>query len=250
LHKKEQKNKELTKRFLIKSFIISSLLISINLIWYLIFFNDFMLSINLGIITPIIYGIFYFIVKKSRRKLKSKIKSFIYIPIIYTVLGLFWLTLSLAIEKFTSSEVQNQKNTTVIEKLEFKHFFLFNHNLSYPSRIISEVEMKAWKHSDITSQEMLTSKHQTNNIILFSFLFIIQSIVIYITENKIYPKFRPEHVKKNRRRHRKAPRDTFISNEEELFLNFGKKSRKELNELEETESEINKEEPIQKFPKL
>jgi hypothetical protein len=152
LNKHKTNNKEINTRLGIKSAIIVSILILINFTWYSIFRYDNLLSINLGVISPIIYGVFYFLVKKSRRKYKSKIKSFIYIPILYTLLGLLWLGLSIGLEKFTKTE--NIESQTVIEKLEFKHFFLFNHNLAFPSRIINEIELKSWKQSS-DSQELL-----------------------------------------------------------------------------------------------
>jgi magnesium-transporting ATPase (P-type) len=234
LNKHKTNNKEINTRLGIKSAIIVSILILINFTWYSIFRYDNLLSINLGVISPIIYGVFYFLVKKSRRKYKSKIKSFIYIPILYTLLGLLWLGLSIGLEKFTKTE--NIESQTVIEKLEFKHFFLFNHNLAFPSRIINEIELKSWKQSS-DSQEILKTKMQTNNMILYVMLFAIQCIIIFSVENYIYPKFRPAHKKKNKRRLRKAPRDTFISKEEDLYYNFGRDYSKSENELKSNSKE-------------
>ena len=231
------------KRLIFKSIILIVLFLSLNILWFIFFHHDPIISLNLGIICPILYGIFYFIVKKTRRKLRSKIKPFIYIPIMYTIFGIMWLVLSLGIAKITHRSENIQADETVIEKLEFKNFFLFNYNLSYLSRTQYMIENKTWKENEMKSQVIMKSKYQTNNMILFLILFVIQSSFIYSTENIIYPFFRPEHKPKHkskRRSRRKAPpRDTFISNEHDVYLNFGESSQDE-----------EKREDSTKFPEL
>ena len=231
------------KRLIFKSIILIVLFLSLNILWFIFFHHDPIISLNLGIICPILYGIFYFIVKKTRRKLKSKIKPFIYIPIMYTIFGIMWLVLSLGIAKITHRSENIQADETVIEKLEFKNFFLFNYNLSYLSRTQYMIENKTWKENEMKSQAIMKSKYQTNNMILFLILFVIQITFIYSTENIIYPFFRPEHKPKHkskRRSRRKAPpRDTFISNEHDVYLNFGESSQVE-----------EKREDSTKFPEL
>ena len=149
----------------------------------------------------------------------------------YTIFGIMWLVFSLGIAKITHRSENIQADETVIEKLEFKNFFLFNYNLSYLSRIQYMIENKTWKENEMKSQAIMKSKYQTNNMILFLILFVIQSSFIYSTENIIYPFFRPEHKPKHkskRRSRRKAPpRDTFISNEHDVFLNFGESTNNE-----------------------
>jgi hypothetical protein len=225
-----------------KSIILVVLFLLINIFWFIFFHHDPLISLNLGIICPILYGVFYFTVKKTRRKLKSKIKPFIYIPIMYTIFGIMWLILSLGITKVTNRTENIQSDETVIEKLEFKHFFLFNYNLSYLSRVQYTFENKTWKEQDIREHVIMKSKYQTNNMILFLILFVIQSGLIYLTENIIYPYFRPEHKQQTKRRSRRKPppRDTFISTEHDIFLNFGEKGdRKSDNE-----------DDVKQFPKL
>jgi hypothetical protein len=152
----------------------------------------------------------------------------------YTIFGIMWLILSLGITKITHRTENIQSDETVIEKLEFKHFFLFNYNLSYISRAQYTLENKTWKEQEIRDHIIMKSKYQTNNMILFLILFIIQSALIYITENIIYPYFRPEHKKQTKRRSRRKPppRDTFISSDHDVFLNFGKSEEKK-NESED-----------------
>lgn len=219
------------KRLIFKSIILIVLFLSLNILWFIFFHHDPIISFNLGIICPILYGIFYFVVKKTRRKLRSKIKPFIYIPIMYTIFGIMWLVFSLGIAKITHRSENIQTDETVIEKLEFKNFFLFNYNLSYLSRIQYMIENKTWKDNEMKSQTIMKSKYQTNNMILFLILFVIQSTFIYSTENIIYPFFRPEHKpkykSKRRSRRKPPPRDTFISNEHDVFLNFGESTNNE-----------------------
>lgn len=218
------------KRLIFKTLILTLSLLSLNLVWYTLFHSDPMISFNLGIICPILYGIFYYIVKKTRRKLRSKIKSFIYIPIMYTLFGIIWLFFSLGIAKVTHRSDNLQPSETVIEKLEFKYFFLFNYNLSYISRLPNLIETNSWKNTNYKTQTLMKSKYQTNNLILFLILFVIQGGIIYLSENIIYPYFRPEHQRPSKRRSRRKrpPRDTFISNERDMFLNFGDNKKTEI----------------------
>ena len=227
-------NKNLNKRLIFKSAILTSLLILTNLIWYIFFHKDVALSFNLGILCPILYGVFYFSIKKTRRKLKSKIKPYIYIPIMYSLFGFVWLIFSLGIAKVTNNTDTNQISETVIEKLEFKNFFLFNYNLSYPSRTPYILENKNWNNQHTKEQTIMKSKYQTNNLILFITLFLIQSILIFITEDVIYNYIKPDYKKHKTRKVRKRtpPENTIISNEVDMFLNFGE------------------EKDINKFPKL
>ncbi len=234
------------KRLIFKTIILVVLFLSLNIIWFIFFHHDPLISINLGIICPILYGVFYFIVKKTRRKLRSKIKPFIYIPIMYTLFGIMWLIFSLGITKITHRAENIQANETLIEKLEFKNFFLFNYNLSYLSRIQYTIENKTWKESSFRSTAIMKSKYQTNNMILFLILFIIQGTLIFLTEHIIYPKFRPEYKHKSKRRSRRKapPRDTFISNEHDMFLNFGENSTNGVEQINKESQESSK------FPKL
>ncbi len=244
---RKTQDKHIDKRLIFKTIILVVLFLSLNIIWFIFFHHDPLISLNLGIICPILYGIFYFIVKKTRRKLRSKIKPFIYIPIMYTLFGITWLVFSLGIAKITHRSENIQADETVIEKLEFKNFFLFNYNLSYLSRAQYTIENKTWKESSIRSTTIMKSKYQTNNMILFLILFVIQGLFIYLTENVIYPYFRPEHKHKSKRRSRRKapPRDTFISNEHDVFLNFGETSTSREKEQINNESDNSS-----KFPKL
>ncbi len=156
----------------------------------------------------------------------------------YTLLGILWLFFSLGVAKINNKSENIQSSETVIEKLEFKYFFLFNYNLSYLSRIPNLIENKGITHQTNGNHLIMKSKYQTNNMIVFISLFVIQCLFIYSTENIIYPYFKPEHKQKRRHRSRKKspPRDTFISAEQEIFLNFGENSKKE--------------DPSNKFPTL
>lgn len=151
----------------------------------------------------------------------------------YTLFGIIWLFLSLGVAKITHRSENIQASETVIEKLEFKNFFLFNYNLSYISRIPYMLENKSWAQSHMKVNMVMKSKYQTNNMILFIALFILQSMFILLTENIIYPYLKPEHKKHHKRRRsgrRSPPRDTFISDEKEIFLNFGNQNRDKIDE--------------------
>lgn len=164
----------------------------------------------------------------------------------YTLFGIIWLIFSLGIAKITHRADNIQADETVIEKLEFKNFFLFNFNLSYLSRVQYTIENKTWKESNLRNTTIMKSKYQTNNMILFLILFFIQGLFIFLTENIIYPYFRPEHKHQSKRKSRRKapPRDTFISNEHEVFLSFGESN---LNDVSNKEKETNKD---SKFPEL
>jgi hypothetical protein len=239
LQKRRHKNQK--SNTLIKAGLLSSLLILANIIWYLFFHSDKSLDLTFGIISPVLYGLYYFFIKKIRKRSKSKIKSFIYIPISYTFFGIFWLVFSLGISKLTSvSDTSNVETEDVIEKLEIKNFFIFNPNLSFPSKISEEIERRVWnKNSHLTSIQQ--SKRQTNNLILFIILFFIQMIAIYIVENFIYPRIKPHQNRKIRSANsRRPPRDTIISSEKDVFLNFS-----EIKKMEEIQIENET-----KYPKL
>lgn len=228
-HKKSQKSSTL-----IKAGLLSSLLILANIIWYLFFHSDKSLDLTFGIISPILYGLFYFFIKKIRKKSKSKIKAIIYIPISYTFFGIFWLVFSIGISKLSSvSDPSNVNTEDVIEKLEIKNFFIFNPNLSFPSKISEEIERRVWNKS-IYPTTIQQSKKQTNNLILFIILFFIQMFAIYLIENLIYPRLKPEPKKKRRNSNsRRPPRDTVISSETDVFLNFSESDK--IDEVKEEE---------------
>lgn len=236
-----QRHKNQKSSTLIKAGLLSCLLILTNVIWYIFFHYDKSLDLTFGIISPILYGLFYFFIKKIRKKSKSKIKSIIYIPISYSFFGIFWLIFSLGISKLTSvSDTSNVETEDVIEKLEIKNFFIFNPNLSFPSKISEEIERRVWNKSGYPST-VQQSKRQTNNLVLFIILFFIQMITIYLVENIIHPRIKPEQKKKMRSSNsRRPPRDTIISSEKDVFLNFSETKEKE-------EVKVDKE-PI--FPKL
>ena len=226
MHTRRHKNQKSST--LIKAGLLSSLLILANIIWYLFFHSDKSLDLTFGIISPILYGLFYFFIKKIRKKSKSKIKSVIYIPISYTFFGIFWLIFSLGISKLTSvSATSNVETEDVIEKLEIKNFFIFNPNLSFPSKISEEIERRVWNKSAYP-KTIQQSKKQTNNLILFIIIFFIQMIAIYLVENFIYPRVKPEQKKKMRSSNsRRPPRDTIISSEKDVFLNFSETKKSE-----------------------
>lgn len=228
-HKKSQKSSTL-----IKAGLLSSLLILANIIWYLFFHSDKSLDLTFGIISPILYGLFYFFIKKIRKKSKSKIKAIIYIPISYAFFGIFWLVFSIGISKLSSvSDPSNVNTEDVIEKLEIKNFFIFNPNLSFPSKISEEIERRVWNKS-IYPTTIQQSKKQTNNLILFIILFFIQMFAIYLIENLIYPRLKPEPKKKRRNSNsRRPPRDTVISSETDVFLNFSESDK--IDEVKEEE---------------
>ncbi|MBP6458561.1 MAG: hypothetical protein KA264_00575 [Crocinitomicaceae bacterium] len=236
-----QRHKNQKSSTLIKAGLLTSLLILTNVIWYIFFHYDKSLDLTFGIISPILYGLFYFFIKKIRKKSKSKIKSIIYIPISYSFFGIFWLIFSLGISKLTSvSDTSNVETEDVIEKLEIKNFFIFNPNLSFPSKISEEIERRVWNKSGYPST-IQQSKRQTNNLVLFIILFFIQMITIYLVENIIHPRIKPKQKKKMRSSNsRRPPRDTIISSEKDVFLNFSETKEKE-------EVKVDKE-PI--FPKL
>ena len=158
------------------------------------------------------YTLIYIILKKVRRRSKSKIKPFLFIPIAYTFFSIVWFyAFSFfdpnPINIFTTSTNDQHKTTintiedskyVLIQKLGIKYFFICNPNLSYFSKIAQESEKKITKRSRIV--EIHSSKQQSYNLIIFVLLFVIQGGLIYIAEVKIYPHFKLESSRKHRRK--------------------------------------------------
>jgi hypothetical protein len=108
------------------------------------------------------------------------------------------------------------------------------------------IENKSWKNPNYKLQTIMKSKYQTNNLIIFLILFGVQVLLIYLSENVIYSFLKSENKlnstnKRHRRKKRNPPRDTVISDEQDLFLNFGNNM---LNEDIENSNDKSK------FPKL
>ena len=195
-----------------KAIILFLLFVILNNIWYLLIDSDQNTIYWLGIFTPFIYVLIYIVLKKIRRRSKSKIKPFIFIPIAYTFFSIVWLyTFSFfdpnPINIFSASTNDQQKTTittvddskyVLIQKLGVKYFFICNPNLCYFSKLAQESEKKISKRSSIV--EIHESKQQSYNLIIFLLLFIIQISLIYIAENKIYPHFKLESSRKHRRK--------------------------------------------------
>jgi amino acid transporter len=195
-----------------KAIILFLLFAVSNTIWYLLFDSDVNTIYWLGIFTPFMYTLIYIILKKVRRRSKSKIKPFLFIPIAYTFFSIVWFyAFSFfdpnPINIFTTSTNDQHKTTintiedskyVLIQKLGIKYFFICNPNLSYFSKIAQESEKKLTKRS--SKVEIHSSKQQSYNLIIFVLLFVIQGGLIYIAEVKIYPHFKLESSRKHRRK--------------------------------------------------
>ena len=191
-----------------KSLIIVSILITVNLLWYLLIDNDQSTSITLAIISPICYGILYFLFKKIRTK--NKIKPYLTIPVIYTIFSLVWyfgfsffdanpsniFTSNSDVNLLPTEFKSENPNYILIQKLGLKHFFLDNPNLSLPSKTIQILEKKIrHQNKNITIQP---SKEKTYNMIIFGLLFLIQVTLIYLVEEVIYPQIKPQSTRRHR----------------------------------------------------
>ena len=195
-----------------KAIILFLLLVVLNTIWFFLIDSDQNTIYWLGIFTPFMYTLVYIGLKKLRRRSKSKIKPFLFIPIAYTFFGIIWYyTFSFfdpnPINIFTASKNDQQKTTittiddskyVLIQKLGVKYFFICNPNLCYFSKIAQESEKKISKRS--RTIEIHDSKQKSYNLIIFSLLFVIQIILIYVAEYKIYPHFKLESSRKHRRK--------------------------------------------------
>lgn len=196
--------------------------ITINTIWFCFFSSDESITIIYGILTPLLYCIFYYFIKKTRKKIKTKIKSHIYIPITYAIFGLFWYCLTTFLifisnkldgkqdGKIVKTQVVNltivtnyinlNDNKNVLEKLNVNTFFLFNPNLAFPCNLVKEFESKLDNKQTSKGSNIHISKQKTNNLIIFILLFIIQILAIYTSENFIYPKIKPLNINKVKKR--------------------------------------------------
>ncbi len=224
-----RKSKEKKRALLYKTLSLFICFITINSIWICFFYSDDTLDIVYGILTPILYCLFYYSIKKTRKKFKSKIKSHIYIPIAYAFFGVIWyffagfftyMSDKLGSSKEdiyeSNSEIINtipnvQENSkNLFDKLNVKTFFLFNPNLAYPCKVAEEFEtlFTHQKHTATVHQ----SKQQTHMIIIFVILFLIQITAIYLSENVIYYRIKPQtKVKRRRSRNYLKIDDAFIN---------------------------------------
>lgn len=217
-----RRSKEKKRDLFYKSLALFLFFITINAIWILFFYEDDTLKIIYGILTPLLYCLYYYRIKKTRKRLKTKIKSHIYIPITYIFFGVFWYLLAHVfmyvsdkiegdkdeVYKANIEAINEQNNDTdfqitdsknLFEKLNIQTYFLFNPNLAYPCKVAEEIEWMFTKKSKNTTVHH--SKQQANMIITFVILFLIQIGAIYISENIIYPKIRPRVVTRRKRMH-------------------------------------------------
>lgn len=215
------------KTNILRAIIVSSILIFFNFIWFLFFQNDTRISLLHGFLTPLLYGLIYYLIKTKRKK--SKTKTYIFIPIIYSLFGVIWFVICHFFVVVSDDSVGAQQNTEInngsnsinsqliadnqhlLEKLKLKSYFLYNPNLSYISLIIEKIDQKTSNRKEHRIQ-LTDSKIKTNQIIIFINLFIIQIIIIWLAEKKIYPKLKPLFIsdsskKKNRVRYKRLEID-------------------------------------------
>jgi Ca2+/Na+ antiporter len=228
-----RRSKEKKRDLFYKSLSLFLFLITINAIWILFFYEDDTLKIIYGILTPLLYCLYYYRIKKTRKRLKTKIKSHIYIPITYIFFGVSWYLLVILfiyvsdkiegdkdeVYKANIEAINEQKNDTefqitdsknLFETLNIQTYFLFNPNLAYPCKVAEEIEFIFTKKSK--NSTVHHSKQQANMIITFVILFLIQIGAIYISENIIYQKIRPKVITRRKRIH------TFLKIED-VFIN-------------------------------
>lgn len=217
------------KTNLLRAIIVSSILIFLNFIWFLFFQKDTRISILHGVVTPLMYGIIYYMIKTYRRKIKTKSKPFIFIPVIYSLFGVIWFVICHFFIVVSDSSGSTQQNTEInngtnsinsqliednqhlLEKLKLKSYFLYNPNLSYISLIIEKID-QITSNSKENRIRLTDSKIKMNQIIIFINLFIIQIVIIWLAEKKIYPTLKPYFIsdstrKKNRVRYQRLEID-------------------------------------------
>ncbi len=244
-----RKSKDKKKALLHKTFALFIFLIVINTLWMLFFYDDNTLNVIYGILTPFLYCIFYLSIKKTRKRFKSKIKSYIYIPITYAFFGVSWYFFATFFiyvsDKLDGNEdeiyeanielisEQNKGLTNIndsknlFEKLNIKTFFLFNPNLAYPCKIAQEVEYFLTGKSN--KSQLHYSKQQTNTIIIFILLFLIQMGAIYFSENIIYPRIKPQTSTKRRRERNFLEIDDVFIDENRIYEDIDLNQKKESN---------------------
>ncbi len=245
-----RKTKDKKKALVYKTFALFIFLISINSLWMVFFYDDDTLNIIYGILTPILYCLYYFSIKKTRIRFKSKIKSYIYIPITYAFFGVIWYFFAtfftyvsekldgnedeiyeakIEIKKDQNNELNAISNYSenLFEKLNIKTFFLFNPNLAYPCKIAEEIEhYLTGKNNKLQIHQ---SKQQAKTIIIFVTLFLIQMGAIYISEFIIYPRIKPQ-ITTRRKKHQNFLKieDVFID-ENRIYENVELKPKKSTN---------------------
>lgn len=245
-----RKAKERKRALFYKTLSLFLFFIVINALWITFFYEDDTLNIIYGILTPLLYCIIYYRIKKTRKRLKSKIKSHIYIPIIYALFGVFWYVFAsffiYVSDKLDGAEDEvyeanieaiNEQNTenlvklndskNLFEKLNIQSFFLFNPNLAYPCKVVEEIEMAFSKKPK--NNAIHYSKQQTQTIIIFITLFLIQIGAIYISEIIIYPRIKPQIATRRKKYQNFLKIEDVFIDENRIYENVEIKTKKSTN---------------------
>jgi hypothetical protein len=168
------------------------------------------ITLIVGLALPFFYSIFYFYSKRIKYRYRIQTNSAILTPVFYLSFGLLWFVMITGILSLTSikieskpdkrSKKQNQsqqiETQTSVENHEHSlsdkttSFFLYEENLfrmaSIPNLIIkSNCKNKRSDKTGFDCEHFF--KSTTNKTITFVVLFISQIILIFISENIIYP---------------------------------------------------------------
>ena len=197
-----KRRKKRDKRNIFRALFIFMIFSSVNIVFNIIVDRPKnAVPFILGIFLPLFYAVFYFITKRIKYKHKIQSNSYIITPFFYLLFGAIWYLLFSIIGTFTSIKLEaipNGKTNNYKASIdgnkdsegELKAFFFYEDYLcraaSVPSLLIKHnCENNRGIKLNVDCSQF--KKSTTNKTTSFVILFISQIIIIFISENIIYP---------------------------------------------------------------
>ena len=197
-----KRRKKRDKRNLFRALFIFILFVSVNLTFNLIIDRPKnAIPFILGVVLPLLYAIFYFISKRIKYKYKIQTNSYVITPFYYVLFGAAWYLIISIFGTFTSLKIETIPNGTSNNYKasingsqdsdgELKAFFIYEDYLcraaSIPNLIIKH-NCENNRGIKLNADCGKFKKSTTNKTTSFVILFISQIVIIFISENILYP---------------------------------------------------------------
>jgi hypothetical protein len=197
------------KRNIFRALFVLLMMTGINLIFnILIDPSKTILPFVLGIVFPIFYSFFYFYSKRIKYKFKIQTNSVFLTPFYYLLIGFTWYVIVLGYTGLTSIKIESEPNS---KSKNFKASINTIEDFSKGQRTVKQSVMAALLYEDYLcrianvpdiiikskcknrqSTSMIGNCDEfhnstTNKTISFVILFFSQMIIIFISENILYP---------------------------------------------------------------
>ena len=197
-----KRRKKRDKRNLFRALFIFILFVSVNLTFNLIIDRPKnAIPFIIALFLPLFYALFYFISKRIKYKYKIQTNSYVLTPFYYMLFGATWYVLFSLIGTFTSIKIEtipNGKTNNYSASIdaskdsdgELKAFFIYEDYLcraaSIPNLIIKH-NCENKRGIKLNADCSKFKKSTTNKTTSFVILFISQIVIIFISENILYP---------------------------------------------------------------